>query len=63
LENLVSSDRKSFFAAEIMREIYFRLLLQIENNNYKVLSFKPSLSNFTKVKIALKVWFECNFLA
>ncbi|MCC7431583.1 squalene/phytoene synthase family protein, partial [bacterium] len=42
LENLVSSDRKSFFAAEIMREIYFRLLLQIENNNYKVLSFKPS---------------------
>ncbi|KAA3605599.1 MAG: squalene synthase HpnD [Calditrichaeota bacterium] len=61
LKNLVISDKKSFFAAEIMREIYYRLLLQIENSNYSVLTFRPSLNKITQVKIALKVWFSCQF--
>lgn len=61
LKNLVISDKRSFFAAEIMREIYYKLLLQIEKSNYSVLTFRPSLNKITQLKIALKVWFSCKF--
>lgn len=49
-------ERKNMFPAEIMDEIYFRLLEKIELNNYNIFKKKIKVSNLHKLIFVLKHW-------
>lgn len=49
-------ERKTLIAAEIMDDIYFRILEKIELNNYDIYGKKIRVSNAHKLIMALKHW-------
>lgn len=53
---LPSEDRRSLLAAEIMRAIYYRLLLKIEQQRYDVFRANVSLSTPQKLLLAGSLW-------
>jgi phytoene synthase len=53
---LMSEDKNSMLPAQVMDEIYFRLLEKIELNNYNVFKKKIKVSLVHKVMIAVKHW-------
>lgn len=50
------NERKTLIAAEIMDDIYFRILDKIELNDYNIFEKKIRVSNAHKVIMALKQW-------
>lgn len=58
IETLPMEDRKSMVAAEIMRNIYARILQKIELSGYDVFSHAIQLSNYTKLSIAISTWIK-----
>jgi phytoene synthase len=55
-ELLPSRDRHSMVASEIMGEIYYRILQEIERSGYNVFEKKISLPRYTRLGLALKIW-------
>lgn len=53
---LPSEDRRSLLAAEIMRAIYYRLLLQIEEQRYNVFRGNIALPKSQKLLLASGLW-------
>lgn len=53
---LMSEDKNSMLPAQVMDEIYFRLLEKIELNNYNVFKKKIKVSLVHKIMIAIKHW-------
>lgn len=53
---LMSEDKNSMLPAQVMDEIYFRLLEKIELNNYNVFRKKIKVSLVHKIMIAVKHW-------
>ncbi len=54
--NLPLIDRSAMLTAEIMANIYFRILEKVERAHYDVFSGKISLSKAVKLGIALSMW-------
>jgi phytoene synthase len=55
VEQLINKeDRKNFYVARIMKNIYFAILRKIEKQNFDVFKGKFKLSKFQKLYIALK---------
>lgn len=54
--HLHPDERNTVFAAEIMDEIYFRLLEKIELNEFRIFNKKIRVSNVHKFWIAFKHW-------
>ena len=52
-ETLSGEDRQSLIAAEIMRGVYFRILLRIQSTNYAVFGPRISLSSSRRILIAI----------
>lgn len=61
VETLPREDQRAMIAAEIMRAIYSRLLLEIERADYNVFLVYPELSKFQKIFIAVKTWGKNRF--
>ncbi len=55
-ELLPKKEIRTLFPAEIMGEVYYRILLKIEKNNYNVFREKTKLTKPQKLLIALKHW-------
>ena len=55
-DHLTTEDRAGLFSAEIMAEIYARLLGRIEATGYNVFDRPPTLSNLRKLTIALGIY-------
>ncbi len=53
---LTQTDRRSLLASEIMGEIYYRILIEIERSGYNVFRGKIALPSRTKAAIALKTF-------
>lgn len=53
---LKSEDKNNMFPAQVMDEIYYRLLEKIELNNYNVFKKKIKVSVIHKLMIAVKHW-------
>lgn len=53
---LKSEDKNNMFPAQVMDEIYYRLLEKIELNNYNVFNMKIKVSVIHKLMIAVKHW-------
>lgn len=53
---LPKNEVRTLFPAEIMGEVYYRILLKIEKNNYNVFAGKTKLAKPQKLLIALKHW-------
>lgn len=53
---LPTEDRSQLFPAQIMGQIYARLLFQIEHKQYNIFEHRIRLSNPHKLSIALKYW-------
>lgn len=53
---LKSEDKNSMFPAQVMDEIYYRLLEKIELNNYNIFNKKIKVSVLHKLMIAVKHW-------
>lgn len=51
---MVPSDRPKLLAAEIMREVYERILNEIERQNFDVMTVPVKLSRFAKAKLILQ---------
>jgi phytoene synthase len=51
IESLPSEDRRSMKAAELMREVYFKLLTRIEKDRFQVFKKKYRLSRPEKLWI------------
>jgi 15-cis-phytoene synthase len=58
---LSGEDRPKMVAAEIMGQIYYRLLEKIEAANYNVFDFRIRLSKIEKAMIAIKTWMQFRF--
>lgn len=54
--SLKSEDKNNMFPAQVMDEIYYRLLEKIELNNYNVFKKKIKVSVVHKLMIAVKHW-------
>lgn len=54
--SLKSEDKNNMFPAQVMDEIYYRLLEKIELNNYNVFKKKIKVSVIHKLMIAVKHW-------
>jgi phytoene synthase len=54
--HLPEEDRATMFPAEIMRSIYYKLLLDIERNTYRVFNRQYSVGLPYKLGTALKFW-------
>ncbi|MEK7818929.1 MAG: squalene/phytoene synthase family protein [Bacteroidota bacterium] len=55
---LSNEDKPLFIAAEIMRALYFEILLKIEKCNFDVFNNNVRLSSFKKISIASKTWWQ-----
>lgn len=53
---LPEEDRSSMFSAQIMGQIYSRLLTKIEHANYNIFDTPIRLNNLNKLGIALRYW-------
>jgi 15-cis-phytoene synthase len=58
IDHLSEEDKPLFIAALIMQEIYFRLLQDIEKAQYDVFSHRIRISNFQKIVITAKTWWN-----
>lgn len=58
IQHLSEEDKPLFIAALIMQEIYFRLLQDIEQEQFNVFSKKIRVSTFKKVLIIINVWWK-----
>ena len=58
LKHLSEEDKPLFIAALIMQEIYFRLLQDIERADYNVYAHRFRVSNFKKILITSRVWWN-----
>jgi len=56
MEALPAEDRRSLLAAEIMRAIYYRLLLKIEQQGYNVFECDISIPRARKLLLASGLW-------
>jgi phytoene synthase len=56
LENLPRADRKALLPAEIMRGVYERILLRIEQADYHVFDSRISLPTVSRLATAVGVW-------
>jgi len=54
--SLKSEDKNNMFPAQVMDEIYYRLLEKIELNNYNIFKKKIKVSVIHKLMIAIKHW-------
>jgi len=61
-ESLSRKDRQSLLAAEIMREIYFKILTRIKSSNYEVFGPRVSLSPTHRILIALYTWLRTSLI-
>jgi phytoene synthase len=53
-EYCCKEDKNKFLAAEIMRNIYFSILMKIKKNNFDVYKNRIGLSKLNKILIAIK---------
>ncbi|MHB1050079.1 MAG: presqualene diphosphate synthase HpnD [Bacteroidota bacterium] len=58
LKHLSEEDKPLFIAALIMQEIYFRLLQDIERADYNIYAHRFRVSNFKKIIITSRVWWN-----
>ena len=56
LDTLPPSDQKSLVVAEIMREVYSRILQQLENRDYQVFGPRIRLAPMQRLVIAANIW-------
>ena len=54
-------DKNAMFSAQIMGQIYSRLLMQIERANYNIFDTSIRLNNLSKLSIALRYWLGSRF--
>ncbi len=58
LESLPRAERRSLTVAEIMRGVYSRILLRIEQSGYRVLGERVTLSLSHRLGVAAGVWLQ-----
>ena len=58
MSHLAEEDRPLFLAALIMQAIYFRLLQDIEKEDYNVFARRIKISTFKKLLITANVWWN-----
>ncbi|MEK7293770.1 MAG: squalene/phytoene synthase family protein, partial [Nitrospirota bacterium] len=56
LESLPLADRKALTPAEMMRGVYERILLRIEQTGYRVFDTRISLPASSRLAVAAGVW-------
>ncbi len=60
-DSLSPKDRQSLLAAEIMREVYYRILTRIERSNFAVYHSRISIPSALRILIAINTWIRTSF--